>query len=84
MEHEGVSRKGVGAPVGPYAPKGTLYVDKYNQIQRSEGKGQSTNVTGKYRPETFQPVSNPGTHPASGSKLKVTPVKSSTLDVSPL
>ena len=49
-----------------------------------EGNGQSTNVTGRYRQGTFQPVSNPGTHPAIGTPIKVTPVKSSTLDVSPL
>jgi hypothetical protein len=76
-------------PVNPsnpstYMPKGTLYEDKHGQIQRSEGNGQSTNVNGRYRPETFQPVSNPGRHPASGTTIKVTPVKSSTLDVSPL
>lgn len=67
-----------------YMPKGALYEDKNGQIQRSEGNGQSTNVTGRYRPSTFQPVSNPGQHPASGTPIKVTPVKSSTLDVSPL
>ena len=59
-------------------------VDRVRMIQRSEGNGQSTNVTGRYRPSTFHPVSNPGQHPASGTPIKVTPVKSSTLDVSPL